>query len=542
MLTYQAPLDVPINPAKGQDKPWLLLLLCCFWLVPGLVGHDPWKPDENVSMAITSYFMHNSNWTIASIAGVPQLSQAPLYFWVATLFVNALSWIGVAPHDAARLSTGLWMALGLWGVGLAGRELFGRRSGRLSVVILLGCLGLPLWAHHISPAVVLLTGFAWYVYALGLAIKKPLRAGIILAGVFIVLLTGVSWADALFAVLFAVFLFVFPQWRKFSYLITLITAILISIPIAALWGYSLKTHSSEVFQVWWRYYAWGAFGGARSFAIGYSFGFLPAVLLWFSWPALPLAAWSVYLFRKELSQPRWQLLLSVLLAKALFVMLAIHQSEALVLPLLVPLTLLATGGVDELRRGAAASFNWFSLVTLGFAAFLVWFVWMSLVAEKPLALVNYFTRFNDANMPWPTWGFIFALLVTAIWGRVLFRKQPLGRRALTNWTSGLTLVIGLLVGLFQSWIDAGKSYRPVAESLSAFMQGQEGQCIDVSAIAKDPTAALVYFTELQLDAKSGNHCPLYIKQTAEKPTATPAVLWSGHRLGDQKENFTLHAR
>jgi hypothetical protein len=322
----------------------------------------------------------------------------------------------------------------------------------------------------------------------------------------------------------------------------LVTAILIAIPIAALWGYSLKTQSSELFQVWWRYYAWGPFGGAQSFAIGHSFGFLPAVLIWFAWPALPLAAWAVYLFRKELGQPRWQLLISLLLAKALFVMLAIQQSEALVLPLLVPLALLASGGIDELRRGAAASFNWFSLVTLGFAAFLVWFIWFCLVAGLPPALVDYFARFSPAEMPWQTWGVVFALFVTVIWGRVLFRKQPLGRRAVTNWTSGLTLVIGLLVGLFQNWIDVGKSYRPVAESLSASMQGKLEQCIDVSMISKDPVAALVYFTELQLEARPENLCPLYMKQTAVAPETTPRLLWSGHRLGDQKEYFSLYER
>ncbi|MBM5571365.1 MULTISPECIES: ArnT family glycosyltransferase [Deefgea] len=542
MLTYQSSQDISITPTKGQDKPWLLLLLCCFWLIPGLVGHDPWKPDENVSMAIISYFMRHSDWTVASIAGVPQFSQAPLYFWVATLFVNALSWFGVAAHDAARLSTGFWMAVGLWGVGLAGRELFGRRNGRLSVVILLGCLGLPLWGHHISPAVVLLAGFAWYVYALALALKQPLRAGVLLACVFIVLLTGASWADALFAVLFAIFLFVFPQWRKFSYLITLITAILIAIPIAALWGYSLKANSSELFQTWWRYYAWGPFGGARSFAVGTSVGFLPTLLIWFAWPALPLAAWSVYLFRKELWQPHWQLLISALFFKSLFIMLATQQSEALVLPLLVPLVLLASGGVDELRRGAAAALNWFSLVTLGLAALVIWLIWIGLVTGMPLTLVDYFARFSPADVHWKGWGFVFALLVTLVWGRVLFRKQPLGRRALTNWTSGLTLVIGLLVGLFQTWIDVGKSYRPVAESLSAFMDGKHAQCIDVSTIAKDPTAALVYFTDLALDARPDNECLFVIRQTASKESATPEVLWSGHRLGDQKEIFSLYRR
>jgi hypothetical protein len=35
----------PITPAKAA----LLGLLCLVWLGTGLVGHDPWKPDEAYS-------------------------------------------------------------------------------------------------------------------------------------------------------------------------------------------------------------------------------------------------------------------------------------------------------------------------------------------------------------------------------------------------------------------------------------------------------------------------------------------------------------
>ncbi|WP_027469473.1 ArnT family glycosyltransferase [Deefgea rivuli] len=542
MLTYQATQDRPVNVTKSQDKPWLLLLLCFFWLIPGLVGHDPWKPDENVSMAIVAYFMHHSDWTLASIAGVPQFNQAPLYFWLAALLANALSWFGVAAHDAARLSTGLWMALGLWGTGLAARELFGRRYGRLAVVILLGCLGLPLWGHHVSPAVVVLCGFAWLAYALALAIKRPLRAGVILACVFLVLLTGASWADALLAVLISSLMLMFTQWRKLSYAITLLTAVLIAFPIAALWGYSLQTSSSDLFQTWWRYYAWGPFGGARSFAIGHNFGFLPSVLVWFAWPALPLAGWALYVFRRELSQPRWQLLITLLLAQIVFVTLVSKTNETLVLPLLVTLSLLASGGVDELRRGAAAALNWFSLLTLGLAVLVVWFFWLALVLGYPLEVVAYLRRFSPAEMSVFSYGTAFAVLVTLLWGQVLCRKRPIGRRALTSWVSGLTLLIGLLVGLFQTWVDAGKSYRPVAEGLAEAMQSRRHECIDLSLVAKDPAAAIVYFTDLELDARPDNQCALYLQRSKEPPSQSDSLLWSGSRLGEKDEFFGLYRR
>ncbi|MCB5195770.1 ArnT family glycosyltransferase [Deefgea salmonis] len=541
MLTYQANLKSPSVAAQNQDKPWLLLLLCLFWLIPGLVGHDPWKPDENTSMAIVAYFMRNANWTIASIAEVPQFGQAPLYYWVATLLANALSWFGVAAHDAARLSTGLWMGLGMWGTGLAARDLFGRRFGRMAVIILLGCLGLPLWGHHVSPAVVVLAAFAWLAYALTLAMKRPLRAGVILALVFLVLLTGASWADALLAVLISSLLLLFKQWRKISYVVTLITALIIALPFAALWGYSLQNLSGELFQTWWRFYAWGVFGGARSFAIGHEFGFLPAVLVWFAWPALPLAAWSIYLFRHELLQPRWQLLLTMLIAQIGFIVLSGKASEPLILPLLVTLALIASAGVDELRRGAAAALNWFSSLTLGLAALLVWIAWVALVTGFPAGVGAYLQKYSSAPISAMGLGLLFAIVVTLLWGRMLFRKRPIGRRALVSWTCGLTLVIGLMVGLFQTWIDAGKSYRPVADGLVKAMKPYSQACIDVSQLAKDPTAALVYFTDLRFDARADNRCELTLQQNGTKPTAG-RFIWTGHRLGEHREVFSLYSR
>ena len=207
------------------------------------------------------------------------------------------------------------------------------------------------------------------------------------------------------------------------------------------------------------------------------------------------------------------------------------------------MALLSCAGVDELRRGAAAALNWFSLLTLGLSALLIWLLWAALVLGYPETLVISLARYSPATMPPLTWGVAFALLVTALWGRMLFRKRPLGRRALTNWTSGLTLVIGLLVGLFQNWVDIGKSYRPVAESLAIVMKDNKEHCIDVSVISKDPTAAFAYFTDLQLDARPGNRCTFYMQQSATlNHEFDSTLLWTDHRLGDQKEIFSLHAR
>ncbi|WP_230368891.1 hypothetical protein [Paludibacterium denitrificans] len=59
MLTYSPHVDALPKPT---EKPWLLLLLCFVWLWPGIIGHDPWKPDEPYVMAVVDGMVRSGNW------------------------------------------------------------------------------------------------------------------------------------------------------------------------------------------------------------------------------------------------------------------------------------------------------------------------------------------------------------------------------------------------------------------------------------------------------------------------------------------------
>ena len=133
MLTYIPPSERPVLSSAPKEAPWHLLLLCAVWLLPGLVGHDPWKPAENQTVAVIQHMLHSGNWLLPQLAGQPWLDQAPLYYWVAAGFGKLFGGLGLALHDVVRLSTGLWAALAMWGVGMAGRELYGVRQGRVAV-------------------------------------------------------------------------------------------------------------------------------------------------------------------------------------------------------------------------------------------------------------------------------------------------------------------------------------------------------------------------------------------------------------------------
>ena len=50
MLTYTPSTEA--LPPKADERPWALFLLCMLWLLPGMIGHNPWKPDEPHSVGI----------------------------------------------------------------------------------------------------------------------------------------------------------------------------------------------------------------------------------------------------------------------------------------------------------------------------------------------------------------------------------------------------------------------------------------------------------------------------------------------------------
>ncbi|SUX56306.1 ArnT family glycosyltransferase [Chromobacterium vaccinii] len=75
MLTYSAQAS---TLAKPTEKPWVLLLLCFIWLWPGILGHDPWKPDEPFVLAIAQGMLDSGNWLLPMLNGAPYLDN-PLF-------------------------------------------------------------------------------------------------------------------------------------------------------------------------------------------------------------------------------------------------------------------------------------------------------------------------------------------------------------------------------------------------------------------------------------------------------------------------------
>ncbi len=270
-----------------------ICLFCSAWILPGLLGHEPWKPDEAHSFGLVYHILNHGNWLVPTLAGEPNMDKPPLFYWSAALFGWLFSPL-LPLHDAARLASGFYMALTLICIGLSGRVLYGHGQGRMSVILLLGCLGLLVRAHQLIADLGLLSGFALCVYGLALNRERPVLAGLLaVTGVGIgfmcrgTLEPFVIWLTCLLLPV------LFRDWRNRRYALCLLVAVLASMPWLSIWPYALYQRSPEFFQQWLWVQDLGRLYGLAPADKESSFLYFLKTLPWFAWPALPLALWTL---------------------------------------------------------------------------------------------------------------------------------------------------------------------------------------------------------------------------------------------------------
>ena len=131
-----------------SQRSLLVALLCAAWILPGLVAHDPWKPDEAYTFGVIYELLRGGSWVVPTLAGEPFLDKPPLFYLTAAAAAKVFSF-ALPLHDAARVATGLWIAITFAFTALAGRELNGTRYGAVSALLLLGCFGFVVRGHQL---------------------------------------------------------------------------------------------------------------------------------------------------------------------------------------------------------------------------------------------------------------------------------------------------------------------------------------------------------------------------------------------------------
>lgn len=504
-----------------------LLLLCAAWLLPGLVGHAPWKGGDGDHFVQLLQFLRGD--------GLLQ-DEPPLYYWVAA----ATAWLSapiLALHDGARLASGVFIALTLVFVMRTASALYGREAGPAAVLVLLGCLGLLVRGHELNAhtaqfaaAAVLLDGLARLpqgarggaVFAVGAALMV-LAGGAVEALLFLVLAAGAPWR--------------FDAYRGPVARRGLAVAIGGALVFGAAWLALLVAQAAPLAAVL-GLERWLAPGPMRP-------AYYPALLAWFAWPAWPLAAWALYRERRQWRTPG--IALPVLLLAGLLAVYAFVASpgEERGLILLLPLALLGAAGLFTLRRGAANALLWFGLMLFGFIGLVFWVYWSAHDLGTPARLAARLARLGmtDVGTLRP-WALALGVLVTLLWIGFLVRVERSPLRPVLVWTTGLTFIWVLLMALFQGPLDRRLSYAGVAAQLAARVPADA--CIQTHAMRGTQRQLLAYHSGRYL-VPADLGCDWLLVETRQReaePHVSPNWVkqWEGARPGDRSDRFHLYVR
>jgi 4-amino-4-deoxy-L-arabinose transferase-like glycosyltransferase len=420
----------PITPAKAV----LLGLLCLIWLGTGLVGHDPWKPDDAFSFGVIYSMLHNGDWLVPTLAGEPFMDKPPLYYWTSALFAKLFSPL-LPLHDGARIASGFYTALTLLFLGLAGRRLYGENRGWAAAIILIGCLGMLVRAHQMVTDLVLLTGCAMMLFGLSLSREQFWRAGLLTGtGMGIGFMSKGFISPIVFALTAACLPLFFRNWRTRNYYLSIGIALLFALPWLTVWPLLLYRHSPQLFTDWvWTHNIGNWIRHAKT-GPGKDALYYLENLPWLAWPALPLAGWMVWKSRRKLAQ-RDDLQLPLVNFVVMFITLSLAAStaELFALPMLLPLALLATASLSILKRGAANALDWFGIMTFALIAILMWWGWAGLLLDNQAKITHWLKDFQPGFEPeLHTAQFVIAIIATVLWVVIVWRVGRSMRRATLN--------------------------------------------------------------------------------------------------------------
>ena len=537
---WQGNISTPRARIGERAKTRLLILLCAIWLSMGLIGHHPWKPFESDAISTIKNVIDNGHLLAPVSASNNQLSNPPLYYLSAALTSSALG--GILPsHDAARLVTGLWMLVTLLMIGMTGRELWGKGFGRQTSFIFISSIGLVIAAHTLTPEVSALTGMATGFYALALAQRRPYRASVFLGlGMAVAFLSNGILPLSILLLTSVTLPCIFSDWRDRSYIKPIAIAMLIASSLTISWVLLCLNYEPSLLYTWWSKSITAADDNLHMY--------FSNLLLWYAWPSLPLAVWAMWRFRNDLlTERKFQLSITFFCIAFLILGLYGESKDIYAMPLLIPLTAIAGGSIETLKRGAAGALNWFGLILFGFLGFLVWLGWGAMMTGNPAKLKERLIFLSGlTRIDFNIFAFSIASAMTLIFLFAAFRSKHSNRSAATNWAIGMTFVWTLLMTLWLPMIDSARSYGDVFTSLKKSLP-TEHTCINSENVGSAQRDLLYYYADIKTyPIQSGQHldCDLFLIQDERTPKKVNLgnnweQVWEGKRISERKESFRL---
>ena len=422
---------------------WALLLLCLSYVCAGFIGRDAWRSADVTALGFMGALARGeSSWWSPTLLGWSPEMPAVLPYWLGAwaLQLTPAGW----PADfAVRVPFGLLLGLALlaswYGTyylarnpaaqpvafafgGEAQPTDYARAMADGGVLAFIACLGLAQLAHETTPALAQLACSALLFY--GIAALPHRQWGPHLAIAVGVLGLSLSGAPVLATLYLLGGSLIHGLERRSSEMPrrTTLTALLGYAALAAAAAYALQLWrwKMEVPPLSWR--------SVDGFA---------QLLIWFLWPAWPLALWTLWRWRwqllsrqvhRHLVWPTWCALVTVVATP-----LGSDPDRTLLLAL-PALAALAAFALPTLKRQVAALIDWFTLLFFSGCGITIWVVWIAMqtgVPSQPAANVARLAPGFQASFSLLT--LAVALVATLAWAWLV--KWRVGRHRAAIWKS-----------------------------------------------------------------------------------------------------------
>lgn len=581
------------NTRLSRRLLWGLIFL---YILPGLFARSPWKPDDATGFGQSFTLAHQpfSQWALSSIGDRLYVEGGLLSAWLAGLF-GKLALLVQLPNnwldDAMRLGNVFWMILAGWAIwnttyrlakrvelqpedplGTAPTRVdYARAVADASVLCFLGTLGLLVRSHMQVPEVAELAGIAIMLLGAVRSLDRPIGAGWMLGVGITIAFFARGWAHWLPFLMLLLVSSTTHSSLRFGLLRRMArAAITFAIPFG-IWFLWLMSQKNG--EIWWN--AWNEWNVRRFLILDPSKSFdLPALVVtlktlsWFFWPVLPMACWTVWRYRKALSEPAIRIPMAAAAAGLVVLLITNPADEANYFPLLPALSVLAAIGISTMRRGLISLIDWFAVLWFTFAAVLVWLGWTAATFGFPAKIAANFEKLSPGYVP-DVVGLelALALVATVAWVRLVVWRTASGSRAL--WrpmvlsTGGVILLWLLMMTLWIPRIDYAKSFKSLGGSITQAVQtnalpDDENRCVADYNLGYAQRATLQYHAQVSFvrkalysEAKDCNFLliqddkrqNLKIKAEFEANEASHwRLVWSGNRNSDRHEFFYLYAR
>ena len=541
-----------VSPALVTQKAvqrlprWALLLFCAAYVLPGLFGRDPWKNEDIASFGqMWSLALGQASWLHPNVGGVLPTSGGVLPYWLGGAFIKVLSpWVD--PALAARLPFAVLLALILaltWYTtyhlartkaaqplplafgGEAEPADYARAVADGGVLALIATLGLLQLGHETTPELLQLTGSTLFLYGLAMAETRAVKARwAALLSLPVMAASGSPAVALMLGAAGSVICLLSRQAELRQYLRWVLVSMVLAMALAS--GLSALGLSGWSWRLSWPDTP----------------GEVLRLLVWFTWPTLPLAVLTIWHWRRQVTHRHIAVPLLTALV-GLLASLSMGANERALLTALPSLAVLAAFALPILQRSLGSAIDWFSVFFFTVCGILIWLGYVALHTGAPARTAERITKLvpgTEAQFSWPA--LIVALIGTVLWlGLVRWRTARVSHalwKSLVLPAGGVALCWLLFMTLWLPILDQARSYRALVERMRPDVPADTMVCAPRATVAL--MTGLEYFGQYRVDGlaptsgEGARHCEVLIVQLPGRAAIPEVKGWQPRAKHNQR--------